>query len=145
MSSALLSRPMSSTACGVGFMPDEVRTKSGSWKCFRSFAKLMLIADWLKSRFSAVCDTLRVLFSSVTTASSFKSMLVTSETRPTLGCPHNAELAYHRNACNSRQPAPGRLLQGGIDAKTSLPQSDMLHAFRARAISVFDRTHQPQC
>ena len=30
MSSALLSRPMSSTACGVGFMPEEVRTKSGS-------------------------------------------------------------------------------------------------------------------
>jgi len=82
MSSALFSSPMSSTACGVGFIPEEVRTKRGSWKCLRSFAKLMLIADWLRSRFSAVCDTLRVLFSSVTTAKSFRSMFVKPTNAP---------------------------------------------------------------
>jgi len=37
-----------------------VRTNKGSLKCMRSFARVMLTADWLKSRFSAAWDTLRV-------------------------------------------------------------------------------------
>src|SRR5580704_17517060 len=80
-------------------MPDEVRTNRGSLKCLRSLARLMLIADWLKSRFSAVWDTLLVLFNSVTTASSFRSMLVTPETPLDYRGPPKSGSAYHRNAC----------------------------------------------
>src|SRR5581483_5163957 len=105
MSSAFLSNPISSIAWGVGSMPDEVRTNRGSLKCLRSFARLMLIADWLRSRFSAVCDTLLVLCSSVTTASSFRSILVTSETPGLPQVPQTLESAYHRNACI---PPPGK-------------------------------------
>jgi hypothetical protein len=40
-------------AWGVGSIPVEVLTKRGSLKCLRSLANVMLIADWLKARFSA--------------------------------------------------------------------------------------------
>ena len=62
-SKAIASRTgfITARACGVGSMPREVRTKSGSLKMLRSFASAMLIEGWVMPIFAAARDTLPVL------------------------------------------------------------------------------------
>ena len=54
-SSASASRagPISASARGVGCMPADVRTNSGSCHCRRSFASQMLAVGWLRPSRSA--------------------------------------------------------------------------------------------
>src|SRR5579862_578713 len=64
---------MSSEPRGVGSIPAEVLTNNGSSKCLRSLASAMLTVDWRIERFAAVVDTLRLVYRSLTIATTFRS------------------------------------------------------------------------